>query len=148
MDNENWKMQDAATDAVKSANDTAKKAGETGQEAMKAAQDSLNTVKDSIVHVMDQNRSAVQKMARAMRDVSMQFVNARLEHTGQIFERGRACRDISELVVLQHDWLMDIARDYADMTKNLAEALQESSQPGQNAEHTPSQTGGDHRVAA
>jgi hypothetical protein len=95
-----------------------------------AAHDALNTVKSSLLLAIDQNQAIAQKMARTLRDVSLQFVNARLEHTGRTLERSRECHGVSELVILQHDWLLDIARDYAELTKRFSEVLQELPQNG------------------
>jgi hypothetical protein len=122
------------------------------------AHESLNAIRSSVLMAIEQNRVVTQKLARAMRDVSVQFLNARLDHAGRVIERSRDFQGISDLVTLQHDWMMDIARDYAEMTKRFAEVLHELPQngiakadnpaPARETANPQRRDGGSDRVAA
>jgi hypothetical protein len=56
----------------------------------------------------------------------------RLEHTSRTFERSRECQGISAIVTLQQDWLLGIARDYAELNKRFGEVLHEMTEHGAN----------------
>jgi hypothetical protein len=63
----------------------------------------------------------------------LRFMNMRLEHTSRAFERSRECQGIQAFFTLQHDWLMDIARDYAELNKRFGEVFHEVTE--QSTEH-------------
>jgi hypothetical protein len=58
----------------------------------------------------------------------------RLEHTSRALERSRECQGLSSLLTLQHEWLMDVARDYIELNKRFSDVVQEIAvQPAANA---------------
>ena len=97
------------------------------------ARDTFKTVNNSVVKALEQNRVITQNLMKAMQEESLRFMNMRLEHTSRSFEKSRECQGISQLIALQHDWLMDIARDYAELKKRFGEVLHEMTE--QTAEH-------------
>jgi hypothetical protein len=92
------------------------------------AREMVENASSSFAKAFDQNRILVQKMMRAMQEESVRFVNTRMERTGRVMERTRECQGVSDLASLQHDWLLDFARDYAQMTKRFGEAMQDLSE--------------------
>jgi hypothetical protein len=109
---------------------TAEHANESATGIGNAAQESLNAVRNSLTLAFDRNRAIAQKMARGMHDVSLEFLNARLERAGHAIERGRECQGVSEFMSLQRDWLVDAARDYVDLTKRFADVLHDAPHNG------------------
>ncbi|HUO92198.1 MAG TPA: phasin family protein [Rhizomicrobium sp.] len=97
------------------------------------ARDAFTTVNNSMMKAMDQNRAIVQNLMKAMQEESLRFMNTRLEHTSRAFEKGRECQGLSQFIALQQDWLMDAARDYAELNKRFSEVLQEVTE--QTADH-------------
>jgi Phasin protein len=97
------------------------------------ARDTIMTVNNSLMKAFEQNRVITQNLFKAMQEESLRFMNTRLEHTSRAFEKSRECQGIPQLVTLQHDWLMDIARDYAELNKRFGEVLQEMTE--QTADH-------------
>ena len=88
-----------------------------------AAFDALDMFGQPVVKVLDQNRTMFRKMMHAMQDESLRFVNRRLEHAGHAIESTRDCRDVSGLLAVQHEWLMDMARDYAEHTSRFTDMM-------------------------
>jgi hypothetical protein len=97
------------------------------------ARDAFATVNNSMMKAIDQNRAITQNLLKAMQDESVRFMNARLEHTTRTFEKTRECQGLTQLISLQHDWLMDIARDYAELNKRFGEVFHEMTE--QSVEH-------------
>jgi hypothetical protein len=97
------------------------------------ARDAFATVNSSLMKAIDQNRVITQNLLKAMQDESVRFMNKRLEHTTTTFEKSRECQGLSQLISLQHDWLMDIARDYAELNKRFGEVFHEMTE--QSVEH-------------
>lgn len=90
---------------------------ETASSMTDGAHDALAAVSNSMIKAIDQNRVIAQNFLRAMQEESLRFMNARIEHTSQTFERSRECQGISAFIALQHDWLMEMAHDYAELNK-------------------------------
>lgn len=107
--------------------------GETTATMTDQARDAFTTVNNSMMKAMDQNRTIVQNLMKAMQEESLRFMNTRLEHTSRCFERSRECQGLSQFIALQQDWLMDAARDYAELNKRFSEVLQEVTE--QTADH-------------
>lgn len=101
------------------------------------AGETLGSINASLFKVIDQNRTIAQEMMRALQEQSLRFVNLRLEHTGRAIERSRDCHGLSELVAIQHEWMMDIARDYAEMTQRFADVLRDASEHNGAAKDEP-----------
>ncbi len=99
------------------------------------ATNAFATVNTSLIKAIDQNRAIVQNWMRAMQEESLRFMNVRLEHASRAIERSRECEGISALIALQHDWLVDIARDYADLNKRFGDVLHELTDHGTNGVH-------------
>ena len=97
------------------------------------ARDTFTTVNNSLMKALDQNRLITQNLMKAVQEESLRFMNTRLEHTSRAVEKSRECQGISQLIMLQHDWLMDIARDYAELNKRFGEVLHEMTE--QTADH-------------
>lgn len=97
------------------------------------ARDTFTTVNNSMLKALEQNRVITQNLFKAMQEESLRFMNTRLEHNSRAVEKSRECQGISQLITLQHDWLMDIARDYAELNKRFGEVLHEMTE--QTAEH-------------
>jgi hypothetical protein len=97
------------------------------------ARDAFTTVNNSLMKAIDQNRSIAQNMMKAMQEESLRFMNARMEHTSRAIERSRECQGFSSFLMLQQDWLMDFARDYAELNKRFGEVFHEMTE--QSAEH-------------
>jgi hypothetical protein len=120
------------------------------------AHDTIAHVNNSMMKALEQNRAILQHLVHAMQEESLRFVNNRFEHTSHAIERSRECQGLSGLITLQQDWLMDVARDYAEMNKRLGEVLREMTEHGAHqlhelgAEAARAQTSGNggERVAA
>ncbi len=116
-----------------------RKTTETMEEAASSltenATNAFATVNTSLIRAIDRNRTIVQNWMRAIQEESLRFMNMQLEHATQAIERSRECEDISALITLQHDWLMDIARDYADLNKRFGDVLHELTEHGADSVH-------------
>lgn len=119
--------------------------GSTGFNSV--TQESLNAVKNSLFMALDHNREFTQKLSRAMRDVSLDFMNIRLEHAGRALERSRELQGISEILVLQHDWMVDVARDYAELTKRVTDVLHDLPKAASNGDLPEHDNNASHRRA-
>jgi polysaccharide deacetylase 2 family uncharacterized protein YibQ len=106
---------------------------ETAASMSDQARDAFTSVNNSMIKAMDQNRAIMQNLMKAMQEESLRFMNMRLEHTTRAFERGRECQGFSQFLALQQDWLMDAARDYAELNKRFSEVLHDVTE--QTAEH-------------
>jgi hypothetical protein len=102
--------------------------GEAASTITDHARDTFTTVNNSMVKALEQNRVITQNLFKAMQEESLRFMNTRLEHTSRTFEKSRECQGIPQLITLQHDWLMDIARDYAELNKRFGEVLHEMTE--------------------
>ncbi|HTW36092.1 MAG TPA: hypothetical protein VMD53_15845 [Rhizomicrobium sp.] len=109
------------------------------------ARDTFTTVNNSLMKALDQNRLITQNLMKAVQEESLRFMNTRLEHTSRAVEKSRECQGISQLIMLQHDWLMDIARDYAELNKRFGEVLHEMTE--QTADHASDLVADASRVA-
>src|ERR1700678_219257 len=107
--------------------------GEAASTMTDHARDTLTTVNNSLMKALEQNRVITQNLVKSMQEESLRFMNTRLEHTSRSFEKSRECQGIGQLITLQHDWLMDVARDYAELNKRFGEVLREMTE--QTAEH-------------
>lgn len=103
---------------------------ETITSASEKTGDAFASVNVSLMKALDQNRMIAQNMMRAMQEESLRFMNTRLEHTSRAFERSRDCQGISALITLQHDWLLDVARDYAELNKRFSDVLHVAAEHG------------------
>jgi len=97
------------------------------------ARDAFVSVNNSMMKAMERNRLITQNLFKAMQEESLRFMNTRLEHTSRAVEKGRDVQGISQLIALQHDWLMDAAKDYAEFNKRFGEVLQEVTE--QSVDH-------------
>lgn len=92
--------------------------------------DAFDILGGPMARVMDQNRMIFQRMIHAMQEESLRFVNRRLEHTSHAIESSRECHGVSGLMAVQHEWILDFARDYAEQTKRFAELMRELAEDG------------------
>ena len=99
------------------------------------ARDAFATVNNSLMKAIDQNRVITQNLLKAMQDESVRFMNTRLEHTTRTFEKSRECQGLTQLMSLQHDWLMDIAKDYAELNKRFGEVFHEMTEQSVERAH-------------
>lgn len=109
------------------------------------ARDTFTTVNNSLMKALEQNRVITQNLFKAMQEESLRFMNTRLEHTSRTFEKSRECQGFGQLITLQHDWLMDIARDYAELNKRFGEVLHEMTE--QTTDHASDMMADASRVA-
>jgi len=98
--------------------------------------------------VMDQNRLMFQKMLHAMQEESLRFVNRRLEHTGRAIESCRDCQGVVGLVAAQHEFLVEMARDYAEQTRRFAELVREVTEDGASSMTEAAASGASEAVRA
>lgn len=94
------------------------------------AHDTFASINHSLLKAIDQNRTIAQNLMRAMHEESLRFLNARLEHTSRAIERGRDCQGLSGFMSVQQDWLLDVARDYAELNKRFSEVFHDVTEHG------------------
>lgn len=107
-----------------------KAADETTQRASFAALTAFDAFNKPMAKVMDQNRLIFQKMLHAMQEESLRFVNRRLECTSRAIEHSRECHGVTGLIAVQQEFVMDIARDYAEQTRRFADLVRELAEDG------------------
>lgn len=95
-----------------------------------AAFDAFDIFGGPMSRLMDHNRSMLQKMMRAMQQESLRFVNRRLEQASHAIESSRECHGVSGLMAVQQEWMLELARDYAEQTKRFAELMRELAEHG------------------
>lgn len=122
-------------DIAKKFEDTARKSMDPALQGAHQVQETLSSFNTSVMKAFDQNRSAVQQLMRAMQEESMRFMSARFEHTSRALERTRDYQGVAGLITMQQDWLLDIARDYAEFNKRWGELLQEVAEHGMENGH-------------
>jgi hypothetical protein len=83
-----------------------------------------------MTRLMDQNWSIFQKLMHVMREESLEFVNRRLEQTSHAIESSRECDGIPGLFAVQQEWMIGLARDYAEQTKRFAEKMRDLAEDG------------------
>jgi hypothetical protein len=105
-------------------------AGDRAERASSAAAAALEVLHGPFAKAMDQNRVIFQRMLHAMQEESLRFINRRWEHTGHAFENSRDCQGVMGLMAVQQDFLMELARDYADQTRRFAELVRELTEEG------------------
>jgi hypothetical protein len=103
---------------------------EMSERSTTAAMEAIDVFNGPMAKMVDQNRAIFQKMLRAMQEESLRFVNRRLEHTSRVIENSRDCQGVSGVMAVQQEWLIDIARDYAEQTKRFAELMRELAEDG------------------
>lgn len=130
--NESGKKQDIA----RKMEDISKKAAEPGIQGARQAQETLSSFNNTMMKAFDQNRAAVQQLMRAMQEESFRFFSTRVEHTSRALERTRDYQGLSGFITLQQDWLLDVARDYAEFNKRFGELLQEVAEQGIDSGHS------------
>lgn len=96
------------------------------------ARDAFATVNNSLIKAIEQNRAITQNLLKAMQEESMRFMNKRLEHTTGTIEKSRECQGLSSFLTLQQGWLMDVARDYAELNKRCGEVFHEMTEQSVN----------------
>ena len=103
---------------------------EMSERGASTALEALDMFNGPIAKMVDQNRVMFQKLLHAVQEESLRFVNRRLEHTSRVIENSRDCQGVTGVMAVQQEWLMDIARDYADQTKRFAELMRELAEDG------------------
>jgi gas vesicle protein len=105
-----------------------------GRRALREMQQSpfnpLDLFGGPMARLMDQNWAIFQKLMHVMREESFEFVNRRLEQTSHAIDSSRECSGISDLIAVQQEWMVNLARDYAEQTKRIAEAMQDLAEDG------------------
>ena len=120
-------VEDLSEHAARTGRRVAEDASERTSAAAIAAFDAFN---GPVAKAMDRNRLIFQKMVHAMQQESLRFVNLRLEHTGRAIESSRDSQGVMGLVAAQREFLMDMARDYAEQTRRFADLVQELAADG------------------
>jgi hypothetical protein len=128
---------------MEGADATAHETADLGRRALREMQQSpfnpLDLFGAPMARLMDQNWTIFQKMMHVMREESLEFVNRRLEQTSQAIKSSRDCDGISDLLVVQQEWMVNLARDYAEQTKRFAEAMRDLAEDGtSNLSHAAS----------
>ena len=95
-----------------------------------AALSAFEAFNGPVAKAMGHNRAMFQKLLHAMHEESLRFVNRRLEHTGRAIESSRDCQGVMGLVSVQQEFLMDLARDYAEQSRRFADIVQELAEDG------------------
>jgi hypothetical protein len=131
----NRRHADHLTDDIESLSEHAEKAGRRMVEdgavrSSMAATTALEAFNGPFAKAMDQNRMIFQKMLRAMHEESLRFINRRWEHTGRAIESSRECQGVVGLMTVQQEFLMELARDYADQTQRFADIVRELTEEG------------------
>lgn len=131
----NRRSAGSSSDDVENMSEHAEKAArraveETAHQTSTAALAAFDAFNAPFAKVMDQNRLIFQKMLHAMQEESLRFVNRRLEHTSHAIESSRDCQGLSGLMAVQQEFLMDLARDYADQTRRFADLVRELAEDG------------------
>jgi hypothetical protein len=103
-------------------NATSNKHTDTGNGAATATLTALN---DSFLKMLEHNRTIFEKMMLAMQEESLRFVNLRMEHTSKALQNSRDCHGLPGLLTVQHDWLVDAARDYAEESKRFGDVMRD-----------------------
>ena len=52
-------------------------------------------------------------------------MNLRMEHTNKALQNSRDCQGLTGLITVQHDWLVDAARDYAEESKRFGDVMRD-----------------------
>ncbi|HEX4158720.1 MAG TPA: phasin family protein [Rhizomicrobium sp.] len=122
----------------------AHEAAEVGQRTLHRIQhnsfEAFDVFGGPMARLMEQNWSIFQKMMHAMREESLHFVNRRLEQTTQAIESSKDCDGISDLLAVQQEWMVNLARDYAEQTKRFAELVRDLAEDGTaNLSHAASE---------
>jgi hypothetical protein len=101
-------------------------------ELANGASATFHAVNESFVKMWEHNRGMFEKMLLAMQEESLRFVNLRLEHTSKAIQSTRECHGLTGLLSVQHDWLVDIARDYAEESRRFGDVMRDIAQEGTN----------------
>jgi hypothetical protein len=109
------------------AGETVNAGGTNGNSANTAAFHALN---DSFVKMLEHNRSICERMMLAMQEESLRFVNLRLERTSKAIQDSRDCHGLTGLIGVQHDWLVDAARDYAEESRRFSDVMRDIAAEG------------------
>lgn len=130
LENQEQAGREAADYGRKVMDEGHKAAQETTNRAASAALAALDAFNKPIAKVMDKNRVIFQKMLHAMQEESLRFVNRRLECTSRAIEHSRDCHGVAGLMTVQQEYLMDMARDYAEQTRRLSDLVRELAEDG------------------
>src|SRR5262249_46137621 len=109
-----------------------KKVQDAGNDAASATSATFHALNESFVNMWEHNRSLLERMMLAMQEESLRFVNLRLEHTSKAIRNARDCHGLTGLVGVQHEWLVDIARDYAEESRRFGEVMRDIAAEGTN----------------
>jgi hypothetical protein len=93
--------------------------------AATAASATLSALNDSFMKMVEHNRTIFEKMMVAMQEESLRFVNLRMEHTSKALQNSRECQGLTGLIGVQHDWLVDAARDYAEESQRFSGVMRD-----------------------
>ena len=104
---------------------TENKRTDTGNGAATAATATFSALNDSFMKMLEHNRSIFEKMMLAMHEESLRFVNLRMEHTSKALQSSRDCQGLTGLIGVQHDWLVDTARDYAEESQRFGDVMRD-----------------------
>ncbi|HVV65213.1 MAG TPA: hypothetical protein VHC42_07075 [Rhizomicrobium sp.] len=108
----------------------------------------LGAFNDSFVKALERNRSVMEKMLLAMQEESLRFVNLRMEHTSKAIRSARDCHGLTGLIGVQHEWLVDAARDYAQEGRRFGDAMRVIAAEGANGLAQSAQAGAENAQAA
>lgn len=98
----------------------------------------FGALSDSFVKMMERNRTIAERMVLAVQEESLRFVNLRLERTSKAIRDSRECHGLTGLIGVQHEWLVDAARDYVEESRRFGDVIREiaaesAGEPGEAA---------------
>lgn len=80
------------------------------------AEDMAANLCRSFQSAMTQQRLFWEHMTGCARDESLRFVGRELERTGRMLENLQSCRDVSDLIEAQREWMRQTMRDFASQS--------------------------------
>lgn len=150
--NHNHRYEDELGNNEADIENATQRAAEAGRRNVKQAQRSVlaafqtfDVFGGPMVRLMEHNRVMLQKMLHTMQEQSLEFFNRSLEHTGQAIESCRDCRDLSELMSVQQDWMLNFVHDYAERTKRFTDMMRELADDGAETLSEVSSEAKEHR---
>jgi hypothetical protein len=95
------------------------------QKGAQSAFNAFDIFSGPMARIMDHNWSLFQKTVQTMQEESLRFFNRRLEHTSHVMENSRDFQGVSGLMQLQHEWMLDLARDCSEQATRFADRIRD-----------------------
>ena len=88
--------------------------------------DYFNNLNATFANTLNKNRALMTKGMDLLREEGFALADRRLDRNRDLVERWHECREMSDLLAIQQEWLNDLARDYFDGTLRASTAMQEA----------------------